>query len=94
MSPSPFCSLQLSNWYIIPVTRRVKGYTRFVEKNIPVTRRVKGYTRFVGKYVPVTRRVKGYTRFVGKYLAGRRKHKKQLFAVDFCELEIEHLPTP
>jgi len=33
----------------IPVTRRVKGYTRFVGK-IPVTRRVKGYTRFVGKY--------------------------------------------
>jgi len=34
---------------IIPVTRSVKGYTRFVG-NIPVTRRVKGYTRFVGKY--------------------------------------------
>jgi len=32
----------------IPVTRRVKGYTRFVGN--PVTRRVKGYTRFVGKY--------------------------------------------
>jgi len=53
--------------YKIPVTRRVKGYTRFVGK-IPVTRRVKGYTRFVGK-LPVTRRVKGYTRFVGKYVS-------------------------
>jgi len=37
--------------------------------------------------------IKGYTRFVGKYVTGRRT-KKQLFAVDFCELEIEHLPTP
>jgi len=50
---------------LIPVTRRVKGYTRFVGN-----RRVKGYTRFVGKYVTGIR-VKGYTRFVGKYVTGR-----------------------
>jgi len=47
----------------IPVTRRAKGYTRFVGKY------VKGYTRFVGKYVTGRRK-----RFrVGKYVTGRRK---------------------
>jgi len=46
--------------FIIPVTRRVKGYTRFVGKYVTGT-------------IPVTRRVKGYTRFVGKYVTGRRK---------------------
>jgi len=35
----------INNFSIYIVTRRVKGYTRFVGKS-----RVKGYTRFVGKY--------------------------------------------
>jgi len=50
----------------IPVTRRVKGYTRFVGKYVTGRRA----TQLV--IIPVTRRVKGYTRFVGKYVTGRR----------------------
>jgi len=54
--------LNRANCIFIPVTRRVKGYTRFVGK----------YVTGRGS-IPVTRRVKGYTRFVGKYVTGRRK---------------------
>jgi len=58
MSPSPFCSLQLSNGHYTRYSR-VKGYTRFVGKYVTgvkgrkscfytLTRRIKGYnTRYL-----------------------------------------------